>query len=93
MDPTQILLIVVVTALTILLIVIGIQVFLILKEFKKTMEKLNKILADAGLISESVAKPIASFSDSIRGISGVTGLLGWLTSKRKKKNQEERESE
>lgn len=92
MDPTQILLIIVVTTLTILLTVVGIQVFFILKEVRKLVEKTNKILDDAGTISESVAKPISSLSSSIGGLSGITGLLGWLiTRRRKKEKQEENE--
>lgn len=92
-DTTQILLIIVITTLTILLTIIGIQVFYILREFKKSIEKINKILDDAGTISESVAKPIASLSSGITGVSGITGLLGWLVSRRKKRKEKEEESE
>lgn len=88
-NNTQILLITVVTVLTILLTIIGVQVFFILQEIKKTIEKFNKIIDDAGVISGSVAKPIASLSNSITGVSGIAGLLGWLTKKRKKSKEEE----
>ncbi len=85
-DTTQVLLIVVVTTLTILLTIIGVQVFFILREFKRTVEKMNKMLDDAGTISESIARPIASLSDGITGVSGITGLLGWLVSRKRKKS-------
>ncbi len=91
-DNTQVLLIVVITVLTILLTVIGIQVFFILGEVKKTIEKFNKIIDDAGVISESIAKPISSISGSIEGASGIVGLLSWLT-KRKKKSAKTEEEE
>jgi hypothetical protein len=90
-DTTQVLLIVVITTLTILLTIIGVQVFFILREFKRTIEKMNKMLDDAGTISESIAKPIASLSSGITGVSGVTGLLGWLVSRSKKSKKEEGE--
>jgi hypothetical protein len=91
MENTQILLVGVVTVLTGILTLIGVQVFLILKEIKRTIEKMNKMLDDAGLISESVARPIASLSNSITGASGIAGVLGWLT--KMKKQSKKRETE
>lgn len=91
-DSTQILLIIVVVVLTILLSVIGIQVFFILREVQRSIQKMNKMLDDAGTISESIAKPITSLSNSITGVSGIAGLLSWLAS-RKKKREKEKENE
>ena len=93
MDNTQILLIAVVTVLTVLLTLIGVQVFFILRELKKTFEKFNKIIDDAGIISGSVAKPIASLSNSITGISGIAGLLGFLTKLRSRPQEVEKKEE
>ncbi len=92
-DTTQILLIAVITTLTILLTIIGVQVFFILREFKRTIEKMNKMLDDAGTISESIAKPISPLSNSITGVSGITGLLGWLVSKKRKKSDKSEKEE
>lgn len=83
-DSAQFLLIIIVVVLTLLLLMVGIQVFLILKDFRRSIEKINKILDDAGVISESFARPISSLSSSIGGLSGIAGLLGWLLTKRKK---------
>ena len=90
-EPAQILLIIVVSTLTVLLTIIGIQVFFILQEFRRTMQKMNKILDDAGLISESVAKPISKISGSLVGLSGVTGILKLLSTFKKKKVQKKEE--
>lgn len=87
-DSTQILLIAIVTALTILLSVIGVQVFFILREVQRSIQKMNKMLDDAGTISESIAKPISSLSGSITGVSGIAGLLGWLASRKRKRENE-----
>lgn len=81
----QILLIIVIAILTILLSITGIQIFLILKELKKSIEKTNTILDDAKTISESVARPISLISESITSLSGLTGLFGWLLSRKYKK--------
>jgi flagellar basal body-associated protein FliL len=72
-DPAQILLIVIIVILTIFLVVLGIQVFLILKDLRKTIEKANKVLDDTGEITQSVAAPISSLSGAIMGIkTGAT---------------------
>ncbi len=89
MENTQLLLIGVVTILTVLLALIGVQVFFILREIQKTVQKTNKMLDDMGLISESVARPIASLSNSITGASGIAGLFGWLSQRQKEKSKKE----
>lgn len=85
MEPAQILLTVVVIVLTIVLVAVGIQVFLILKEVRQSVQKMNKILDDAQEVSHSVAKPISSLSTSLMGISGVGGLVSWLMTRKGKK--------
>ncbi len=90
-DNTQLLLIAVVTVLTAVLTIIGVQVFFILREIRESVRKFNKMLDDAGMISESVARPIASLSNSITGVSGIAGLLGWLGQRKKKSKKAEKE--
>lgn len=90
--PTQILLIIIISILTIVLTVIGIQVFYIFKEARQSIQKVNKILDDAGAVSESIAKPIISLSNSLGSFSGLTGLFSWLIN-RKRKSQEEKKDE
>jgi len=90
-DNTQLLLIAVVTVLTALLTIIGVQVFFILREIRESIKKFNKIIEDAGTISESIARPISSLSNSISGVSGVAGLLSWLSQRKKKSKKAEKE--
>ena len=72
-DPAQTTLFLVIIILTILLIVLGIQVFFILRELRKTIDKANKILDDTGVITESVSKPISNFSSLTMGLkTGAT---------------------
>jgi hypothetical protein len=78
MDTAQILLVVVVLVLTVILSLVGFEVFLILKEFKKTVSKTNKILDDTGLISESVAKPIAGLSGFLTGLKDSANIVKLL---------------
>lgn len=81
MEPTQILLAVVVTILTGLLVFVGTQVFLILREMQKTLQKLNKILDDAGIVADTVVKPIIGVANFVEGIKGIKGIVDLLHDK------------
>lgn len=81
-DSAQLLLIAVVTALTTLLVIVGIQVVYILRELRQTVSKVNKILDDAGVVSESVAKPIAGISGFLTGIKSGVNLIKLLEEKK-----------
>jgi len=91
LNPTQILLIIVVSVLTVILAIIGIQVVFILRESRHSIEKVNKMLDDAGKVSEAVTKPIVSLSSSLGGISGLTGLFSWLINRHKKREEEKKD--
>ena len=73
MDSAQIILITVIVILTILLLALGVQVFFILREFKKTVSKANKVLDNTSVITQSVSAPISSLSSIATGIkTGAT---------------------
>lgn len=80
-EPAQGLLVLVIVILTALLVVIGLQVINILRELKKTLEKVNKILDDAGMVSENIAKPLADIS----GFFKMIGMLVDFVKERKQK--------
>jgi len=60
MDILQIALILLICLLTIFLTLTGVQVFLILKDLRKGLDRFNKILESSGEMIESVEKPIAT---------------------------------
>ena len=73
MDSAQIILIIVIILLTVLLLALGIQVFFILREFRKTVSKANKVLDNTNIITQSVSAPISSLSSIATGIkTGVS---------------------
>ncbi len=72
-DPAQTALFLVIIVLTILLVVLGIQVFFILRELRITLTKVNKVLDDTSVITESVSKPISNLSSLTMGLkTGAT---------------------
>ncbi len=88
MDPAQILLIVVIVALSLIFILLGIQVFFILREFRNTIRKANKVLDDTGMITESVSGPLSSLSTLASGVK-VGAFIASLLKGRSKKRREE----
>ena len=89
MDTAQILLLVVVVVLTFLLLLLGIQVYFILREFMRTIRKVNKVLDDTGVITESISAPMADFSSLVTGLKTGVSLLGLFTKKKKKQEETE----
>ena len=75
MDIAQIALFVIIVILAILLIVLGIQVFFILREFKKTVNKTNKVLDNTNVITESFSAPISSLSGVAAGFKSIIPFL------------------
>lgn len=75
LDPIQILLTVIVTTLTILLVVIGVEVFRILRETKKTIERANRILDDVEEITNAVSRPVEGMASLVAGIKQGTAVV------------------
>lgn len=88
MDTAQILLLTVVGILTLLLVILGIQVFFILREVRRALTNTNKVLGDARLISESISKPVVSLSTVLSGVK-LGSLVASFLSDRKKHHQKE----
>lgn len=81
-DVTQVVLLLVLTILTLLLVVLGIQVYFILKEFRKTVVKANRVLDDTESITKNVSIPLASLSNLSTTIqaSSVFAVLKFVKS-------------
>lgn len=78
---TQVILVVVITTLTILLTVIGIQVVGILKDLKETLKRINKIADNAEVITSAVVRPVTGVSRLVEGIQSslkIAELLGYI---------------
>lgn len=88
-DSAQVVLVFVIAVLTVLLLVLGIQVFFILRELRHTVSKANKVLDDTGLITESVSKPISSLSTIVSGVKLGALIAQRLKPKKKPKSKEE----
>lgn len=99
MDSVQLVLLVVIVALTSLLIVLGVQVFLILRDLRKTIVKTNRVLDTADSIAENISGPLSTISTLALGVKAsslvaiakmIKGLLGHDKNREeeKKRNRE-----
>ncbi len=82
-DPAQTLLLVVIIVLTILLVILGVQVFFILNELRKTILKANKVLDNTESITDNVSKPVNLLSTLAMGIKTGGALAKMLKNKSK----------
>ena len=85
----QILLLIVITVLSSVLTVAGLEVIKILKEFRVSIQKLNQVLDDAHLLTSSVAKPVVGISNFISGLKSGIDVVSLLLSAKKKKEENE----
>lgn len=94
MDILQIALVFLILLLAILLSILGIQVFLILKDLKKSLDKIDLILGDARNIAEDIKKPIqavASVASNVEnGVRAVETGMRVVQGLVKKKKSEQR---
>lgn len=91
MDTVQALLIAVVIVLTVMLVVVGFQVFYILRELRKTIDRANKVLSNTESITDSVKAPIATFSSMLIGLKSGTAIAEFLKKLKEKKRLKQHE--
>ncbi len=73
-DPAQILLFIVIIILTTLLVALGIQVYFVLKDLRKTLAKANRVLDNTGEITQNVSAPLSSLSSVLMGLKAGGAL-------------------
>jgi hypothetical protein len=84
MDITQIVIIVSLIAITAIIVVSGVFFVRLLKDLAITLKKTNLILDDTHLITDSVAKPISSFSEIIMGFKNGFSFFSNLNKNKKR---------
>jgi len=71
-ETLQVILFIMLVVVIVFFLILGVQVFLLLQEVRKTVKKANKVLDDTGNITQNVSGRIASFSDIIGGVTAGT---------------------
>ena len=78
MDATQAVILSSIIVLTILLAVIAYQLFFVLREFKNTLKKTNRILDDTQDFVTQIKKPIESANNIIAAVTTGAGIAHFL---------------
>ncbi len=77
MDFLQIALIFLIILLSIFLAITGFQVFLILRDLKKALDKLNRVLEAGEEIAQEVEKPVVAAANLMTTLTaGAQALIG-----------------
>lgn len=71
-ETLQIILFVMLVVVIIFFLILGVQVFFLVQEARKTVTKANKVLDNTHVITENVSGRIASISDLIGGVTTGT---------------------
>ena len=69
-DSVQLVLLIVIIILTVLLVALGIQVFLILTDFHKTIQKANHVLDNANHLTDKMSGPLTAASAFVSTLKG-----------------------
>lgn len=75
MDPLTIFLIIILTIITVLLVVVGIQVFFLVKEARFTLKKYNRILGKTDKIVTHVSDSMDEVSETVTGLKSGLKLV------------------
>lgn len=84
MDITQIILASAVLVLTVILSMVGVQVFLIFREVRHSIKKVNKVVEDAGIVSELAVRQLSSLNGVIGGVQTIASLINIFLKKENK---------
>lgn len=79
---------VVILLLSILLIVLGIQVFFILRELRQTLKRATRVLENTESITESVSEPMSLVSNLLSSSGALSTVLKILRSRKEDRNEE-----
>lgn len=71
-DSVQLILLLVILTLTVLLVILGVQVFYILRDLRQTVRKTNKILDNAEGITQGIEGPITAISSFVLGAKATS---------------------
>ena len=83
-DAVQLVLLIVIIILAVLFVILGVQVFFILSELKKTLTKTNKILDEVEQLTESVSEPVSFISGLLFSSKTFASIVNFIKKGREK---------
>ena len=86
----QTILIFILGILTINLIIVGIYIILVLREFRQTVKKANYVLDNVNGFTDAITNPIATIAGIISGVTESVKAVKQISSLMDKENKEEK---
>jgi len=86
-DTVQAVLLFVIVLLSILFVVLGVQVYFLLKDLRETLKRTNKILDDVEVITTGIAEPVSSLSSFLSSGSAIGAAAKIFSLFRKKRKE------
>jgi len=83
MDSTQFVIVFVSVSLTLLTFILGIQVYFILREFRLSVQKMNKMLDDIGRVTNTVGSGVENIGGFIGGIRAGAEMASSILGKKR----------
>lgn len=74
MDLTQSVILSIIIVLTIFIVVLGFQVFFVLRDFRKTLHRTNRLLDDADNLLTQVKRPVETVGNLLTSAAAGVGL-------------------
>lgn len=88
MDLTQIVLLSIIIVLAIFLVILGVQLFFVLRDFRRSLKRMNHFFDEANQLVDEVKKPIAKAGTLVTALTTGAGVVNLLKSfKERKKNE------
>ncbi len=85
MDSTQLLLTIILTVSTILAIIIGIQLIFVLKELRRTLLNVNKIVSGLESVGGGIEHEFSEILGFVKGVGNIFKILDNLNHKKNEK--------
>jgi uncharacterized protein YoxC len=86
----QTILIFILGILTINLIIVGVYIILVLREFRQTVKKANYVLDNVNGFTDALTNPIATIAGIISGVTESVKAVKQISSLMDKENKEEK---
>ena len=81
MDFFQILISVAIFVVVFFFVLLSVQLFFILKEFRQTVAKTNRILSDVEDVSGEVKKSVETVGNGVRQITAMLDIVSFIKNK------------
>lgn len=78
MDVTQAVILSTIIVLAIFLVVVGVQIFLTLKDLRKSLKKANKLMDETDAIVSQIKKPVETAGNMLTALTAGAGIAHFI---------------